>query len=85
VSAACAAPARRHKTGRSGTLTFATVEIVATQDGEPTVTEERDIVYLPTVGATPPLSQPEPPGADEQPVFALTVDPTLLFRFSALT
>jgi 3-methylfumaryl-CoA hydratase len=73
------------KTGRSGTLTFATIEIVVTQNGEPTVSEEQDIVYLPMDGAQPRLSLPDPPAAEEALVFSLTVDPTVLFRFSALT
>jgi 3-methylfumaryl-CoA hydratase len=73
------------KTGRSGSLTFATVEIAVKQDGEPTVTEEQDIVYLPMGGAKPRVSPPVPPAAGEAPVFSLTVDPTVLFRFSALT
>jgi 3-methylfumaryl-CoA hydratase len=73
------------KAGRSGPLTFATIEIAVSQDGKPALVEEQDIVYLPLGGAPRPEAPPDPPGADEAAVFSLALDASLLFRFSALT
>ena len=71
------------KQGRSGPLHFVTVRTEVSQDGRVVITEEQDLVY-------------REPGADGQarsgPGVAVagrdwpvTVDPVLLFRFSALT
>jgi 3-methylfumaryl-CoA hydratase len=73
------------KQGRSGALVFVTVrhEIVNAQGVA--LTEEHDIVYRdnPAPGAVPP--QPQPAPADEAFSRAITPDPVLLFRYSALT
>ncbi len=87
-------PARREseilkvalKSGRSGDLAFVTVAHWIVQDGELCIEEERDIVYK-AAGqpvAAPPTVEPEPlpAGTLEREV---SVDPRLLFRFSALT
>lgn len=75
----------KHKGGRTGDLVFVLVahEILA---GERVVlTEEQDIVYrAPAQSGGPKL---EPAKAPESPVWSrsVTPDPTLLFRYSALT
>jgi 3-methylfumaryl-CoA hydratase len=73
------------KPGRSGPLTFVTTEITIAQDDAPVLTEQQDIVYISADTPRAPRPEPTPPGADEQIVLTLDVDPTLLFRFSALT
>jgi 3-methylfumaryl-CoA hydratase len=71
------------KEGRSGPLVFVTVRTEVSQGGEVVITEEQDLVYREA-------------GADNQARSAqivavagrdrtVTVDPVLLFRFSALT
>jgi 3-methylfumaryl-CoA hydratase len=78
------------KHGRSGPLVFVTVEHVFVQDDEVRVRELQDIVYRTPAGpqkpdeASPGLRLPvnRPPTADE---WQLPIDPTFLFRFSALT
>jgi 3-methylfumaryl-CoA hydratase len=73
------------KQGRSGALVFVTVahEILNAQGVA--ITEEHDIVYRdnPEPGAAAPVPQQAP--ADEQFSRAITPDPVLLFRYSALT
>lgn len=75
------------KQGRSGPLTFVVVRHTVTQDGATCLVEEQDIVYREAAGPTG-TSDPAPaapvvePGADER---RLPLDPTHLFRFSALT
>ncbi|MET0729247.1 MAG: MaoC family dehydratase N-terminal domain-containing protein, partial [Acidimicrobiales bacterium] len=78
-----------HKTGRSGELVFVTVRHEISQDAEPAVIEEQDLVYrgetAPGVGAGP---APGPDGAGLGSwawSWELPIDPTVLFRFSALT
>ena len=75
------------KRGRSGELIFVKVRQEITSDGKLSVIEDQDIVYR--VGApreatddtvAPPLS-----AADWTWAWDLDIDPTLLFRFSALT
>ncbi|WP_037064418.1 MaoC family dehydratase N-terminal domain-containing protein [Pseudonocardia acaciae] len=85
------------KTGRSGEMAFVTVRnefVVDGADGEPSVTEEQDIVYRsqpdPPPGAAPASRAPAAPAGTEQQQppeheLELTPDPALLFRFSALT
>ncbi|WP_372671145.1 FAS1-like dehydratase domain-containing protein [Amycolatopsis kentuckyensis] len=72
------------KEGRSGPLTFVVVRHTISQDGEVKVVEEQDIVYRDAastpVSATAATSVPVE--ADER---EFPVDPTVLFRFSALT
>ncbi|MEU3168228.1 MaoC family dehydratase N-terminal domain-containing protein [Streptosporangium sp. NPDC006930] len=74
------------KEGRTGPLTFVVVRHTVRQGGEVKVVEEQDIVYRDAV-ATGPRAEadtftPMALGEDEWP---LSVDPVLLFRFSALT
>ncbi|WP_290058418.1 FAS1-like dehydratase domain-containing protein [Amycolatopsis solani] len=72
------------KTGRSGPLTFVVVRHTISQDGEVKVVEEQDIVYRDAAAAptSATTSAPVPLEAGER---AFPVDPTVLFRFSALT
>jgi 3-methylfumaryl-CoA hydratase len=87
-------PARREavirdisqKSGRSGSLAFVSVVISFFQQDQLCIEEEQDIVYR---EPGPSVSRPQvldwlapPPGAWSRVV---TPDPTLLFRFSALT
>ncbi|MFD4248211.1 MaoC family dehydratase N-terminal domain-containing protein [Amycolatopsis thermoflava] len=76
---------RADKQGRSGPLTFVTVEHLISQGGRVVVEERQDIVYRPaTAGGLPADegAQVVPAGPGE---WAIEVTPTLLFRFSALT
>jgi 3-methylfumaryl-CoA hydratase len=87
-------PARRQsvirevseKEGRTGKLAFVTVTQRIHQDGEVCIEEEQDIVYR-EPGA--PVGAPEPRDLASAPdgswTRTITPDPTLLFRFSALT
>ncbi len=73
------------KQGRSGKLTFVTVGHTIVQRGEVVVEERQEILYrsaasLPAVVAE--TGDPLRVGPDE---WSIPVDPTLLFRFSALT
>ena len=78
------------KSGRSGDMVFVTVqhEYCRPDSGQVLVTEEQDIVYRSQppgrtlAGATPPEGVPEP---TSQWRLETPTDPTLLFRFSALT
>ncbi|GAB2866664.1 MaoC family dehydratase N-terminal domain-containing protein [Actinocorallia aurea] len=77
------------KEGRSGRLLFTTVRNRLLRGGELLAVEEQDIVYR--SGDAP--ASPEPPIRPEgkglrrtdERTFALSADPALLFRFSALT
>lgn len=87
------------KQGRGGRLTFVTVTHEISQAGRVVVFEEQDIVYrdaVAPVAAAEPAADTEPIGATEagdahesgsqsSHDWAITVDPVLLFRFSALT
>lgn len=73
------------KTGRSGTLVFATVRHEVTGPRGPVATERQDIVYRevsPTGLGDTPLGprMPEPEITE-----AVAFDPVLLFRYSAVT
>lgn len=75
------------KHGRTGRLTFVVVRHTISQDGNVKVVEEQDIVYRDAPAA--PASRVEavevtPVPLDESD-WPVPVDPTLLFRFSALT
>jgi 3-methylfumaryl-CoA hydratase len=74
-----------HKRGRSGDLVFVTVRHEISVDGEVAVGEEHDIVYRDAArpGDQPAEGKPAPTQAAWQ--LALTADPVLLFRYSALT
>ena len=73
------------KHGRSGALVFVTVQHEIVNAHGIAVCEEHDIVYRdnPEPGAVPPAPPPAP--TDEQFSRAITPDPVLLFRYSALT
>ena len=73
------------KQGRSGRLAFVTVRHLITGPRGPATEEEQDLVYRDParVGETRPVGDPLP--TDLQWTEALTPDPVLLFRFSALT
>jgi 3-methylfumaryl-CoA hydratase len=73
------------KQGRTGPLTFVTVRHVITQDGEPAVMEEQDIVYRAPGSATLPADPADEPAPPPGPSLSLAVDEVMLFRFSALT
>jgi 3-methylfumaryl-CoA hydratase len=79
---------RRDKQGKSGPFQVVTAEYQYFQNGELCVREERDIVYL----QGPVQAQPAPKDdfavnttASDSWTFALTPDPVMLMRFSALT
>ncbi|WP_017615163.1 FAS1-like dehydratase domain-containing protein [Nocardiopsis salina] len=88
---------RVDKEGRSGALTFVTVGHELEQDGRVAVREEQDIVYRDAVVGGPGMAavgsapgERVPPQArtvvaPEAHEWEITVDPVLLFRFSALT
>ncbi|MGQ4601253.1 hypothetical protein [Nocardia sp. R6R-6] len=73
------------KIGRSGRLTFVTVEHLIHQCGALVIDERQDIVYR----DTPKTDVAEPETVTEIPLAPgdrqIPVDPTLLFRYSALT
>jgi 3-methylfumaryl-CoA hydratase len=75
-----------NKVGKSGSLSFLTVEHTISRDGTPCISEEQDIVYreamLPGAATAPP-----PKRHDGVPQWSRGFEPdtTLLFRFSALT
>jgi len=72
------------KRGRSGEMTFVTVHHEISQDGQVAVRERQDIVYR---GAPPPDTQVGEPAPADLGVdgWAIAIDLTVLFRFSALT
>jgi 3-methylfumaryl-CoA hydratase len=75
----------RVKTGRTGSLVFVNVDHEIRADGELAIEERQDIVYreMPQPGepAPPPVAAP----LETQWTRAITPDPVLLFRYSALT
>ncbi len=75
-----------NKVGKSGSLSFLTVQHTISCDGAPRICEEQDIVYR---EATPPgaIAAPPPRRHDGVPAWSRRVEPntTLLFRYSALT
>jgi 3-methylfumaryl-CoA hydratase len=78
------------KESRSGPLTLVTVRSEFAQHGRIAIVEEQDIVYrepgsTPPAEVTPPAAGPGTPATQSGPRLELEVDPTLLFRFSALT
>jgi 3-methylfumaryl-CoA hydratase len=87
-------PAHRHsviravseKEGRTGKLVFVTVAHAISQDGTRCIEEEQDIVYR---GTGAPVDAPQPCELAPAPAGSwtrmFTPDPTLLFRFAALT
>ena len=75
----------QQKQGRTGPLTFVTARHAITQDGEPAVMEEQDIVYRAPGSATLPADPADEPVPPPRPSLRLAVDEVMLFRFSALT
>jgi 3-methylfumaryl-CoA hydratase len=73
------------KSGKAGRLVFVTVRHLVTSGGCTCIEEEQDIVYRepPQPGAAAPPMQSAPIDAGWSE--AVTPDPVLLFRFSALT
>jgi 3-methylfumaryl-CoA hydratase len=74
-----------HKAGKSGDLVFVTVRHEISGENGPALSEEHDIVYRGAVtpGTTVPPPVAPPPASDWN--FAISPDPVLLFRYSALT
>lgn len=77
------------KEGRTGEMVFVTVRYTIVQDGETRLVEEQDHVYRSAEAAAGTLRhEPAPrgtPASDDPWRLPLTGEPTLLFRFSALT
>jgi 3-methylfumaryl-CoA hydratase len=79
------------KTGKSGALVFVKVRYVVSCDGREAVVEEQDIVYRGETPSTPAAGPKAAAGAAGDAAEAwdwkweLPIEPTLLFRFSALT
>lgn len=73
------------KSGRGGDLVFVTVRHLIKHEGTVAIEEEQDIVYreAPAPDAAEPRPAPAPEGAECSE--AVIPDPTLLFRYSALT
>jgi 3-methylfumaryl-CoA hydratase len=75
-----------NKAGKSGSLSFLTVQHTISCDGAPCISEEQDIVYR---EAAPPgaVSAPAPKRHSGVPQWSRSFEPdtTLLFRYSALT
>jgi 3-methylfumaryl-CoA hydratase len=73
------------KSGRSGALGLVTLAHEVRQDGRPCVLEEQDLIYREP--ARPDAPGPVPPMADEvaEQTREVAFDPTMLFRYSALT
>jgi len=74
-----------HKRGRSGELFFVTIEHDVRQRGILCIHEEQTLVYraMPTGGSPMPPGESASAAADWSRT--VTIDPVLLFRFSALT
>jgi 3-methylfumaryl-CoA hydratase len=79
---------RRDKQGRSGPFQVVTAEYQYFQDGGLCVREERDIVYLQGPVPAQPIAKDDfavKTVATDSWTLALTPDPVMLMRFSALT
>lgn len=76
-----------HKSGRSGELVFLKLEHRYSNAQGLALTEVQDIVYRPAAqpGEAPPSPQPPPLAGQAHWSRAITPDPVLLFRYSALT
>lgn len=78
------------KQGRSGSLTFVTVEHLIFQEDRLAVLERQDLVYR-EIGTTPASARHSAPEATQEVVptglgeWEVAIDPVVLFRFSALT
>jgi 3-methylfumaryl-CoA hydratase len=75
-----------NKVGKRGSLWFVTVQHTITSQGQACIVEEQDIVYrAATPPATAPIATPERFDGESQWGRDILPDPTLLFRYSALT
>jgi 3-methylfumaryl-CoA hydratase len=75
------------KAGRSGPLLFVTIEHLIESGDQEVIREIQDIVYRPSSSITGKLSEELPKDIGPEWTWGIDVktDPTLLFRFSALT
>ena len=73
------------KDGSSGPLCFVTVRHVTSVDGELCIDEEQDIVYRDDPDPDAPAREPKPAPTDADNSRTIEPDPTLLFRYSAVT
>jgi 3-methylfumaryl-CoA hydratase len=75
------------KHGRTGELLFVTVRSTYTQNGQPRLTEEQDLVYRSDSGSTTSFARVDEPLAPTSApwTFEPATHPALLFRFSAIT
>lgn len=73
------------KQGRTGSLCFVTVSHKFKVAGQLRLTEEHDIVYREDSKADQPKKQPPVPPQGAEVVATVRADPTLLFRYSALS
>lgn len=71
------------KQGASGAMIFVTVKHQVGVGRQLAITEEQDIVYRDAPSGSPPPPKPDPRTASD--IRKVHPDPTLLFRFSALT
>lgn len=74
-----------HKDGRTGPLAFVTLRHEIWQDDARCVTEWQDLVYRDDPDPNAPRPVPPVARVDEEEVVDVVFDPTLLFRYSALT
>ena len=74
-----------HKSGRSGSLVFVTVQHEITVNGTLKISEQQDIVYRDEPRPDAPAPQPTRAPEDAAWQRTITPDPVLLFRYSALT
>jgi 3-methylfumaryl-CoA hydratase len=77
--------ATEDKAGRSGPMTLVTVAHEVVQHAVPVIEEEQHLVYRGSGGPSVPASGEPGPAPEAAATLRLDVDPTLLFRFSALT
>lgn len=75
----------RHKHGASGDLTFVTVGHKVTIGGVTVVNEEQDLVYRGEATGDAKAPAPASPPRAADVIRTVRPEPTLLFRFSALT
>ena len=73
------------KRGRSGPLAFVTLRHEIRQGGRSCLREWQDLVYRQDPDPAAPRPAPQPAREDETRARDMTFDPTLLFRYSALT
>lgn len=73
------------KEGSTGTLCFVTVRHVTAVDGVVCIDEEQDIVYRDDPDPNAPVRAPRPAPVGADASRTIEPDPTLLFRYSAVT